>query len=164
MMLHARPLGGRSMRGVLAVAAVFALLQPLLTPLAPALAGWIPGHQHIYVNGTPRQHAHPWDEEAPPTIPAGYVFHLCAIHPDGLVPIDTSSAFADTPEVPEQLPIAEFHSDVLFTFDLGVTIGAIPKPAAQFSISGGVFVGSSTRAEVSISDPLAPPAPPPPRL
>src|SRR3546814_857871 len=94
----ARPL--RYQRGyvIFAVAAVLALLQPLFTPLVPELAGWLPGHQHVSVNGVPVDHAHPWDDrterDAPATseAPAGFIFHLCDIHPDGWVPVGSTSS------------------------------------------------------------------------
>ena len=55
--LHGRGWFARLLLG----AAVLALLMPSLTALEPSLAGWSPVHGHIYADGVPVDHTHPWD-------------------------------------------------------------------------------------------------------
>lgn len=49
---------------LVAVVAFVALMQPMLTPLAPDLAGWMPNHGHIYAHGAAVPHHHPGDAAA----------------------------------------------------------------------------------------------------
>lgn len=42
-------------------AAALALLLPSLTAFEPGLAGWSPSHGHVYSDGAPVEHTHPWD-------------------------------------------------------------------------------------------------------
>ncbi|MGE3960105.1 MAG: hypothetical protein AB7F65_00315 [Dehalococcoidia bacterium] len=51
--------GRASSRRVFTVAAVFALLQPLLAVVDGDLAGWRPDHEHVYAAGIPFEHDHP---------------------------------------------------------------------------------------------------------
>lgn len=56
-------LGQRTIHRVLAIAATLALLQPLLVAVSPEIAGWHPDHEHVYLDGVPRDHSHPWDDD-----------------------------------------------------------------------------------------------------
>jgi hypothetical protein len=47
--------------------AIFALLETtLFTTINPQFAGWLPDHGHIYRNGVPVPHTHPWQVQRPP--------------------------------------------------------------------------------------------------
>lgn len=63
MMTDARQAPG-PLHTVLTWLAILALIQPLLTPFAPDLAGWSPSHSHVFTGGTPHPHSHPWDHHA----------------------------------------------------------------------------------------------------
>lgn len=41
-----------------------ALLVPALAAMEPPLAGWSASHGHVYEDGVPVQHTHPWDHAA----------------------------------------------------------------------------------------------------
>lgn len=156
---------------IFVVAAMLALVQPLITPLAPQLAGWLPGHQHVYVNGVPVDHAHPWDGageavSALDEAPAGYVFHLCDIHPEGWVPVGPSSS-ASTGDAPSGSVAGNAETDadeVLFTFDLGMSAAALPGLSADLTTCGGAPVLASERAAVPVTAPSEHPLSPPPRV
>jgi hypothetical protein len=166
----ARPL--RDQRGyvIFVVAAVLALFQPLFTPLMPELAGWLPGHQHVSVNGVPVDHAHPWDDttggDAPATgeAPAGFIFHLCDIHPDGWVPVGSTSSPGATEASGSPADAAESEAgEVVFTFDLGVSAVALPGLGADLAPCSGELVLSPARAASPVTAPGEHPLPPPPR-
>lgn len=42
---------------------VLALLTPTLAALEPELAGWSHAHGHVFRDGAPVDHAHPWDRD-----------------------------------------------------------------------------------------------------
>ena len=156
--------------GVYAVAALVALLQPLMTPFVPSLAGWLPGHQHVYVGGLPTTHSHPWDdmeasvEPEPQGVPAGYVFHLCEIHPDGLVPIENTPSGPSVGE-PESATAAPVDAhDVAFTFDLGVSSVFLPVPSATPPVCQGALIADREAVYSSGTSFAAHPTSPPPRL
>ena len=166
----ARPL--RDQRGyvIFAVAAVLALLQPLFTPLMPELAGWLPGHQHVSVNGVPVDHAHPWDDrterDAPATseAPAGFIFHLCDIHPDGWVPVGSTSSPGPTEVSRSAADAKESEAgEVAFTFDLGVSAVVLPSVGADFAPCSGELVLTPERSTSPVTAPGEHPLPPPPR-
>lgn len=147
------------------VLAFVSLVQPLLTPFAPDLAGWAPNHGHVYANGEVVPHTHPWDREpADPLtrddVPAGFIFHLCEIHPDGLVPVSGST---DEGPAAEETTDSASEEDVVFLFDLNLTGSVLPAPGApELGCHGASFA-----ARVAV--PLAPagidtsPTAPPPR-
>lgn len=167
----ARPL--RYQRGyvIFVVAAMLALLQPLFTPLMPELAGWLPGHQHVYVNGVPVDHAHPWadttERDAPATgeTPAGFIFHLCDIHPDGWVPVGAASSTSTAAETtsPSDRNAETDAGEVVFTFDLGVSAVALPGLGADLAPCRGGLVLAPERAGSPVTAPGEHPVPPPPR-
>ena len=154
---------------IFVVAAVFALLQPLLTPFAPQLAGWLPGHQHIYVNGIPVDHAHTWEGASTEgatadsdDVPAGFIFHLCDIHPDGLVPISQPSS--DSSPVGAAATSAEDEAaEVIFTFDLDVSTIALPTGNGELTPCRGELVGVTEVAVRPVAVLDEHPIPPPPR-
>ena len=63
--IPARGLMGRGwFARLLLGAAVVAMLMPSLGALEPNLAGWSPTHGHVYADGAPVPHTHPWDSTA----------------------------------------------------------------------------------------------------
>ena len=95
--------------------ALLALLLPTLTTLAPDMAGWSPMHEHIYRNGVPVPHTHPYDSAHPTEITP------C------VVPTDTGPATAN--EAPAPADPATDEESVRFTFS-GSLMGSIMLPPA----------------------------------
>lgn len=159
--------------GLYAIAALMALLQPLMTPWAPAFAGWLPGHQHVFVNGMPIAHSHPWDDEQPsgesttslPSgVPAGYVFHLCDIHPDGLVPIGDPSSGTTATERERGTDASQESEEVVFLFDLGVSSVFLPVPTGAPPSFQGELIATDEITYTPGHSFASHPTPPPPRL
>ncbi|MGE3413921.1 MAG: hypothetical protein AB7L91_17045 [Dehalococcoidia bacterium] len=159
----ARLLRHRRGYGLLAVAALLALLQPAFSPVFPQIAGWLPGHQHVYVNGVPVNHAHPWDDlsqrvraATEPAAPA-FVVHLCDLHPDGRVPVGPPTAANVGGDAETDT------NEVAFTFDLGVTSVVLPSPNANVTPHRGESVLTPEDVACPVVGPGDHPVPPPPR-
>ena len=155
---------------IFVVAAVFAILQPLFTPLMPELAGWLPGHQHVYVNGVPVDHEHPWGDtaernaSATSEAPAGFIFHLCDIHPDGWAPVSSTSSPVPTEASASAADTVDSEAgEVVFTFDLGVSAVALPGLAVGLAPCSGELVLTPERTASPVTAPGEHPVPPPPR-
>ncbi len=144
----------------LSLLAVTAVLLPLATPLVPNLAGWSPTHGHVYASGVPIPHSHPWDSGAQTTATPA-VFHLCVIHPDGVVPAadPTSVGGGDDAAAPE-----DAANRVVFLFDQQVQVGAaaIP-PAVEPPACPGPWVAAAAAAIPSPSSQPTVTLLPPPR-
>lgn len=152
--------------------AFFSLAQPLLTPIAPDLAGWSPNHGHVYANGKAVPHTHPWDQEpsdpvTPDNVPPGFIFHLCEIHPDGLVPLDgTAAAGASAPSEAspnESSPEASEDEDIAFLFDLNLTGSILPAPEAPILECQGMSFAARVVVPLAPSAVFTSPTVPPPR-
>jgi len=152
--------------------AFLSLAQPLLTPIMPDLAGWSPNHGHVYANGQVIPHTHPWDREVsePVTsdnVPAGFIFHLCEIHPDGLVPIDgTAATGASAPSDAshdESAPDSSEDEDIAFLFDLNLTGSIMPAPEAPILGCHGMSFATRVVAPLAPSAVFASPTVPPPQ-
>lgn len=125
----------------LALAAAFALLQPAMGVLSPGLAGWQPGHGHVYTSEAAARastHTHPYD--------AGGVHHHD--HDHGAA---------------EGTDGASDDGGVVFVFDDGVAGTALPQtssPTAEtpgWQLAPGLAVPAAHAADVPA------PLPPPPR-
>lgn len=139
---------------LLSLLAVLALLQPLLVPFAPTLGGWSPLHSHIYRDGVPITHTHPWEQGRPPSTPK----LICNLHgaPHELP--------APGPAARDSAAERESGGDTVgFTQD-GPGVAAValaptaPMPVCPDAITTATSADEPTPLPIAYS-----PAPPPPR-
>ncbi|MCC6417249.1 MAG: hypothetical protein IT429_03265 [Gemmataceae bacterium] len=159
---------------VLAAVAIAALLLPLLTPAAPALAAWTPEHDHIFAGGREVPHSHPWEPgaSAPSTAPLP---HICLLHPaDAAAPADvadlaTANGAAEaTPsdarsQAQAQAQVEDVSAEVVFLFDPDVTGSILPAPGPAATTCAGFVTVSRLGAARGLSSLVTPPEAPPPR-
>ncbi|MEZ4552777.1 MAG: hypothetical protein R3B59_02625 [Dehalococcoidia bacterium] len=146
---------------LLAFAAVASLFLPILTPLSPGLAGWSASHGHIYAGGVPVPHTHPWEQAPGPAPAAAPVFHLCELHPDGIVPAPSGEASGAAIE--DDTAAAAARQDVVFTFDqtlLSVSM-LVPEPPVAPPLSSPWIAASTCPDRSLVSWLTSAPDPPP---
>lgn len=147
---------------VLAAVAIAALLLPLLTPAAPALAAWTPEHDHIFAGGREVPHSHPW-ERTPSAASTPRLPHICLLHPAD--PGAAKGADEATPSEAESQAEGEAENvpaEVVFLFDPDVTGSILPAPGpATMTCAGFVTVSRLGAARGLSSLATAPEAPPP---
>ncbi|MCK9487741.1 MAG: hypothetical protein M0R73_13800 [Dehalococcoidia bacterium] len=149
------------------VLAIFSLAQPWLTPVVPDLAGWAPNHGHVYTNGEVAPHSHPWDRGraeplAPGNVPPGFIFHLCEIHPDGLVPVG-DAVEGESVSGPAASSGASGEEDVVFLFDLNRAGSVLPAPEAPVLGCHGASFAANVAVPMALAGSHTSPTVPPPR-
>lgn len=160
-------------RTAFVVVALLSLLQPLLTPFVPEIAGWTPDHGHIYANGEAIPHTHPWDQGPPVAALANtqqprIVFHLCAIHPDGRVPVGATlppieERTGTGPQAAHSASGSVSAKDVAFVFSQNLTGSMLPAPDAAPLACTGAWVAVASAVLPAHTAPFAAPSIPPPR-
>lgn len=118
-----------------------ALLTPSLAAAKPGLAGWSHAHGHLYLDGMPTDHSHPWDGHAHDT------------------PAQDTAASANAVDV----QTAEDADGVIFTWDGESVVSAIAVPAAAvlgFAAAFLIAIGRATRGAPDLAF-IHVPAPPP---
>lgn len=151
---------GRGSR-FLAAVAIALLLTPLLTPLSPSLAAWSPQHAHVYAGGVPVPHSHPWEQRQSTPASPQPVFHLCSVHPDGIVPAVAVPVNASASSADEAAPAGD---GVVFLFDHDLFGSVLLPPASPSASCGGVAVAMAPvpagRPTSVTSSPRVPPPKP----
>lgn len=138
---------GRGASTILVLLAMWATVQTtVLLSINPQLAGWYPNHGHIYRDGLPVPHHHPWDVTAAhvPAVPPLCIAPSAAADPIGAPAV----AFTPSPNGLE-----------------GVTV-SIPALGSPFTLpcDAGLAVGLAAPAPAALGDGVHPTVPtPPPR-
>lgn len=131
--------------------ALLALLAPILTPLSPQLAGWLPSHGHVYRDGVPVAHSHPADSgRLTPSL-------ICGLH--GAPHPAPASAPAD--RQPESSP---GDDSVAFTFEgLGLFGSVAPPSAGSLPACPDEVLTRLARVSAPVASAAPVPLAPPPR-
>ena len=136
------PARRRRLAWVLAVAATLALLQPTMSVLSPGLAGWQPGHDHVFTSDAAARapaHSHPYD--------AGSDHH------------DHEHAHAAA----EDAAGASGDGGVIFVFDGSVAGTALPQTSSPAAETPGWQRAPGRAAPIAQAADVSAPIPPPPR-
>lgn len=155
-------------RNVFFAAALIALAQPLLTPFSSDLAGWNPGHGHVYVDGQVVPHAHPWDRSSsePGHGSSDTALHICEVHLDGIVLAGSplvAAPLAASDGARDEIAIEPSSDGVTFLFDLNLTGSILLAPDAPLLGCSGALVATDVAVPLAPATVSTVPTVPPPR-